>query len=65
MLDLFRKQISIKDLLLKHIYLKHIFRILYTAVFCLGSAFAKEYGAVAQEISSNLTESIFKFSPKK
>lgn len=65
MLDLLMQNAKIKDLLLSHFYLKNIFKMIYTTVFCLQEKEAKRQMPISKEILEHVAKSVFTFSPQK
>ena len=60
-----RNHEDIKTIWFSHLYLRHIFKLASTTVFCLQKKDAQELVGICQEIIYELTRSIFHFSPQK
>jgi hypothetical protein len=56
------KHKDITAILLRSLYLKNVFRVVYTAVFCLHSPFISEFQDITSEIINAIANSVFDFA---
>lgn len=59
------KKPEVKDLLMDHIYLKYIFKIIYTAIFCMHTSHIAHFQSLIHEIITYLVRTMFRGEEEK
>ena len=54
---------SIRQDLLDHLYLRNIFKFVYTSLFCLKQIEIGSQAEIVEEMLNSLVKSVFTFSP--